>query len=138
MTTIADIVVIGGGCMGTNIAWQLARRGAGRVVLVEKYGLSAGATGWTGAIVRTHYTHPVLVRMALRALRVFENFPDAVGGPSVFTRTGFIALLGPNDIDTVAANVAMQRAEGVEADVVTPAELAEIEPRMSLEGVGAG
>jgi glycine/D-amino acid oxidase-like deaminating enzyme len=137
MSETADIVVIGGGCMGTSIAWQLARQGAGRVVLLEKHGLAYGATGWTGAIVRTHYTHPVLVRMALHSLRVFELFPDVVGGPPVFTNTGFIALLGPSDVETVRANVAMQRAEGVEAHALTPAALKDLVPYMSLEGVGA-
>ncbi len=137
MTTTADIVVIGGGCMGTSIAWQLARRGAGRVVLVEREAIAAGASGWTGAIVRTHYTHPVLVRMALRSLRVFQEFPSLVGGPPVFHRTGFLVLVGPDDADALAANVAMQREQGVEARCLSVADAQAVEPRLALDGVAA-
>ena len=61
--TSADVVVIGGGIMGTSIAWQLARRNAGRVVLLEKATIAAGASGWTGALLRRHYTNKRQDRM---------------------------------------------------------------------------
>ena len=41
MAETADVVVIGGGCIGTSIAWQLAGRGTGRVVVPEQGGVSA-------------------------------------------------------------------------------------------------
>ena len=45
----ADIAIIGGGIMGTSLAWQLARRGAGTVTLYERAVVAAGASGKTGA-----------------------------------------------------------------------------------------
>ncbi len=72
----ADVVVIGGGCTGTSVALQLARRKAGRIVLVDRAGIAAGATGRSSALVRQHYTHEVLARMALRALQTFEHFDE--------------------------------------------------------------
>ena len=50
----ADVVIIGGGIMGTSLAWQLARRGAGRVTLLERAVVAAGASGKTGALLRRH------------------------------------------------------------------------------------
>ena len=74
----ADIVVIGGGVNGTSIAMHLSRMGAGRVILLEKGHLAAGASGRSGAMVREHYLHPTLVRMAMEASTIFHNFGDAV------------------------------------------------------------
>ena len=63
----ADVVVIGGGVNGTSIAMHLARMGAGNVQLVERGHLASGATGRSGAMVREHYLHPTLVKMAIEA-----------------------------------------------------------------------
>jgi len=48
MKSIADVVVIGGGIMGTSAAFQLARRGL-KVTLVEKSFLGGGSTGKSSA-----------------------------------------------------------------------------------------
>ena len=137
MAETADVVVIGGGSTGTSIAWQLAKMGAGRVVLLERHGLAAQATGVTAGIVRTHYTHETLARMALRARHIFENFGDVVGGDAGFRQTGFLALLGPDDVDTVAANIAMHRDLGINAHILSPDEIRDVEPRLALFGIGA-
>ena len=76
-TKSADVVVVGGGVNGASIAMHLARMGAGRVLLLEKGHLASGASGRSGAMVRQHYLHPVLVRMARRGPPVFPNFADA-------------------------------------------------------------
>ena len=52
MTEHADIVVIGGGCMGASIAYHLARRRAGRIFLLEQGYLAGGPTGKSSAVVR--------------------------------------------------------------------------------------
>ena len=137
MSDTADVVVIGGGCSGTSIAWQLARRGAGRVVLLEKSGIAAGATGRSSAIVRTHYTHEALARMSLAALRVFERFDDVVGGESGFRKAGLLVLLGPGDRFAVAENVAMHQRVGIEAYALSEDELVKLEARLDPTGVGA-
>ena len=138
MPETADVVVIGGGSTGTSLAWRLASMGAGRVVVLERRGLAAQATGITAGIVRTHYTHETLARMALRARRFFENFADEVGGGDAgYVQAGFLALLGPDDVETVAANVAMHRDLGINAFILSPDEIQEVEPRLALFGIGA-
>ena len=67
----ADAVVIGGGVMGTSIAFNLARRKAGRVVLLEKDNICSGTSAKSSAIVRTHYTIRSTAAMALLARRLF-------------------------------------------------------------------
>ena len=133
----ADIVVIGAGAAGTSIAWQLARRGAGKVVLLEKHGLASGGTGWSSALIRQHYTHEVLARMALASLRVFERFEEIVGAPADFQQCGFLVLVKPEDVEPLKANVAMHQRIGIESSVLSAAEVAQLEPRIFTEDIVA-
>ena len=116
----ANVVVIGGGVNGTSIAMHLARMGAGKVLLLEKGHLAGGATGRSGAMVREHYLHPTLVKMAIEASDIFHNFGDAVGGDARFIETGRLLLFGERDAAAARANVAMNRALGVDIRILTP------------------
>ena len=102
----ANIVVIMGGVNGTSIAMHLSRMGAGRVLLLEKGHLAGGASGRSGAVVREHYLHPTLVRMAMEASRIFHNYGDAVGGDARFIETGRALFFGERDEDAARANQA--------------------------------
>ncbi len=53
----ADAVVIGGGVMGTSIAFQLARRKFGKVMLLERDAIASGTTGKSSALIRMHYSN---------------------------------------------------------------------------------
>src|SRR2546422_7224217 len=109
MAVNCDFLIVGGGVMGTSIAWHLAQRRAGRVVLLEKSFLGAGSSGKSGAIIRQHYSNRLTATMAQKSLRVFEHFEDVVGGPPVFTRTGLIVVVNEKDRAGPEANLDMQR-----------------------------
>ena len=55
MSRTADVVIIGGGVTGMSLAFHLARRGAGRVVVLEKKFLAAGGTGYSVGVIRQLY-----------------------------------------------------------------------------------
>ncbi len=133
----AEAIVIGGGCVGASIAYHLARRGLREVVLLEKRFLASGATGQSSGIVRQHYAYPVTARMAKLCLEVFSRFDEAIGGDAGFTRTGYLALVGPEDRDALAANVAMQQAVGVRTVVLGPAEVRELVPQLNVSDLAA-
>jgi sarcosine oxidase subunit beta len=128
----ADILIIGGGVMGTSIAFALARRRAGRVVVLEKSFLGAGSSGKSGAIIRQHYSNRLTAAMAQKSLRVFEQFPDAVGGPPVFTRAGMVLIVNERDRAGLDANVAMQRELGINVRMIARDELTDIDPNAQL------
>src|SRR5271166_6267145 len=114
-----DILIIGGGVIGTSIAYHLARRRIGRVVLLEKSYLGAGSSGKSGAIVRQHYSNRLTASMARMSLRVFEKFPDIVGGPAVFTHTGMAIIVNEKDRAGLESNLAMQRELGIDVRLVS-------------------
>ena len=134
----ADVVVVGGGVIGTSVAMHLARMKAGRVVLVERGHLASGASDQSGAMVREHYLHPVLVRMAMESSQVFHNFPEAIGGDVGFRQTGRLLLFAEHDREAVHANVEMNRDLGVEIETLTPSELPSIVPAIDTDGLAVG
>lgn len=134
----ADVVVIGGGVNGTSIAMHLARMGAGEVQLVERGHLAGGATGRSGAMVREHYLHPTLVKMAMEASQVFHNFADVIGGDARFMETGRLLLFGEKDESAARANVEMNRGLGVNIHTLTPSDVSEIVPQLIMDGIVLG
>jgi sarcosine oxidase subunit beta len=132
MAVNCDILIVGGGVMGTSIAWHLARRRAGRVMLLEKSFLGAGSSGKSGAIIRQHYSNRLTTLMAQKSLRVFEHFEDVVGGPPVFTRAGMVLVVNERDKAGLEANLALQTELGVDVRKVSAQELADIDPNARL------
>src|SRR5213078_3748117 len=97
MAVSCDILIVGGGVIGTSIAFSLAKRRAGRIVLLEKSHLGAGSSGKSGAIIRQHYSNRLTATMAQKSLRIFEHFEDVVGGPPVFTHSGMVIVVNEKD-----------------------------------------
>ncbi len=135
MTTSSDIIVVGGGINGASIAYNLAIHGAS-VTLIEKSYIGGGPSGLSSAIVRQHYSNPVTARMALESLNTWQNFPEEVGGEAVFTKTGFLLGVRPEDVSGLKANIAMQRSVGIETTFVSPEELRDLEPGSDVSGLG--
>jgi sarcosine oxidase subunit beta len=127
-----DVLIVGGGVMGVSIAYALASRRVGRVVVLEKSFLGAGSSGKSGAIIRQHYSNPLTASMAQKSLRVFEHFEDAIGGPPVFTHTGMIVVVKERDRAGLEANVAMQQALGINVRLVSPQELTSLDANVCL------
>src|ERR1700732_4157205 len=132
MAVTCDVLIVGGGVIGTSIAYSLARRQPGRVVLLEKSYLGAGSSGKSGAIVRQHYSNPLTASMAQKSLRVFEHFEDVVGGPPVFTHTGMVIVVNERDRAGLEANLVMQRELGINTRLVSPEELTDIDANARL------
>jgi sarcosine oxidase subunit beta len=140
LPSTADVVVIGGGIMGTSTAWQLARRGAGQVVLLEKATIAAGASGWTGALLRRHYTNRPEATLAHQSHLVFQNWPETVGGTCGYEPHGLIVTVDQSpevvqNVELLAKNVAFQQSLGIETQVVTAAELKRLQPWCTVDDV---
>src|SRR5215472_13252615 len=136
MTQTADVVVIGGGVNGASIAYALASRGV-KTTLVEKGALASGASGRSSALVRMHYTNEEDARLAWASYPVFLHWSELMGGPPVFTRTGFVNVVAPAFADHLRENVRMLQGIGVNTRALTPAELLELQPFANVSDIGA-
>ncbi len=124
--------------MGCSIAFHTAKLQQNlKIILIERQHVGWGATGRSTAIVRQHYSNPVTARMALESLKVFENFPEIIGGEAGFTRTGFILAVGPRDEDGLKRNVDMQRGIGIDTSIIGPDEIEKLQPGANVKDIAA-
>jgi sarcosine oxidase, subunit beta len=132
-----DVGIVGGGIMGTSIAWHLARRGV-RVALFERSVVAAGASGRTGALLRQHYSNRPEATLAKESLTVFQNWSETVGGSCGYEPTGLLFLL-PRDrhaeanLELLRTNVELARSLGIDTVALTPGQLRELQPDMSVD-----
>ena len=131
----ADIVIIGAGVMGASVAFHLARRKAGRIVVIDKDHVGRGGSGRSSALIRMHYSYPPEVQLAVASFKIFQNWQEIVGTTGDFHKTGFVRIVAPSEIERLRANVDMQRALGVNVRLITRQELQELEPDWVLRDV---
>src|SRR3989337_2067281 len=108
----ADVVVIGGGCMGTSLAFHLARRGVD-AVLLERGHVASGATGHSGALVRQHYEARLGIRLARDSLAFFRRFETETGASCDFRNTGFLSGTRSRDLNAFETLLGLLKSEGV-------------------------
>ncbi len=131
----ADIVILGAGVIGTSIAFQLARRAPGRVVLLDRDVVAAGGSGRSSALIRMHYSFPPEVELALRSLEIFKNWEDIVERPAHFRNVGFVRLVPEAEVGRLRAQVDMQRGLGANVELIGAGDLAQIEPDWTVDDV---
>ncbi len=131
----ADILVVGGGVNGASIAYHLAARGLGDVLLLERNGIASGPTGRSTAIIREHYSQPLLVRMATHGRHAYMSFREEVGFTAGFQRVGLLVAADPGDREALERNVALGQSLRVSTQLVDSDELEEIDPRIEHGGL---
>lgn len=137
MTRTADVVVIGAGVTGVAIAFHLASRGVRNVLVLERRFVGAGGTGRSVGIVRQLYPTRETSEMVVRSLAVFRNFGEIVGGDAGYVRCGALIAVSPAMRHRLEDTIARHRDVGVKAEILEPADVAGIEPRLDVSGIGA-
>ncbi len=134
--TEASVVVIGGGVIGTSVAYHLAQSGVEGVVLVEKDELACGSTCRAAGGVRASFSNAANIEIGLRGLEVYSQFGRLYGQEIDFHRDGYLYLLSEQtDVDVFAESVALQNAHGVPSMMIDPAEAQRISPMISTDGL---
>lgn len=137
MSETADVLVIGGGVIGASIACALASAGVKRVTLLEQAALANGASGRSSAVIRMHYTNAEDARLAWASMPVFTHWPELMGGPPVFTHTGFLAVVSPADAPALRKNVEMLSGIGINTRAISPADVRALQPFVNVDDIGA-
>ncbi|HEX2442260.1 MAG TPA: FAD-dependent oxidoreductase [Methylomirabilota bacterium] len=133
----ADIVIIGGGVHGASLAFHLARKKAGRVLLIEKKFIASGPTGRSTALVRRFYAMDFFTRTASAAAEMFRHWQDVVGGDGTpgFQPVGMLALAGPDTAPHLRENARHAQALGAGVRLIEPAEVKALVPGINVEDV---
>ena len=134
-----DFVVIGGGVIGTSIAFHLARFGARSVLLLERAQLGAGTTAQSSCLVRTHYSVPENVALAKAGrdiLADFSRYLDDTDADSGFHRCGMMIVAPSGERSTaLSESLAVARAAGVDAREIDHDEAARLHPLLRLDDI---
>ncbi len=131
----ADVVIIGAGVNGASTAFHLARAGVKKIVVIERSYLGAGATGKSGALVRTNYANEPETRLALESMTYFKHWQDIVGGDCGYQPVGLLFFCAPEYTQQLEENTALHRRLGVKTQIITPEEARALDPSLSLEDV---
>ena len=138
MSSASDVVIVGAGIVGCSTAYFLTGQGAS-VTLVDRGEVSGETTGLGegNALCSDKDAGPEL-DLAVAGLALFDELEELCGESARIRRKG--ALIVHPDAGTWAAEPARLerlRAAGVRAELLTPEEVRELEPRLTGEIHGA-
>ncbi|MFF7937428.1 FAD-dependent oxidoreductase [Streptomyces sp. NPDC007940] len=135
-TRTAEVVVIGGGVIGTSIARHLARAGVPDVVLVERDELASGSTSKAAGGVRAQFSDELNIRLGARSLEALSRFEEETGHDIGLHRVGYLFLLStPEEVTSFEASVRLQNSLGVPSRMIDPAEAQRLSPLITTDGL---
>lgn len=120
----ADVVIIGGGIVGVSIAYHLAFKDVGKVVLVERGFLGEGSTGQCAGGIRTQFSTDINIRFSLESLDFWIRFKDFTGIDPEFRQDGYLFLATtPKTWDLFQRNTVLQKKHGIPVELLDPQEI---------------
>jgi glycine/D-amino acid oxidase-like deaminating enzyme len=134
----SDVVVIGGGAIGTSIAYHLARRRID-VILVERDDIASGTSGACDGFIFMQSKKPdVHLQMALESARMMERLSTELQRDIEYEKSGgMIVVKSRKDMPEMRKLVERQRKVGLEVDLLDAHQAREMEPCLSSGIAGA-
>jgi sarcosine oxidase, subunit beta len=87
----AEIVIIGGGIVGSSVAYHLTAAGCGNVLVIERETQQGkGSTGKSMGGVRAQFSTPVNIQMSLYAIPFYASFDERLGHPAGYRPQGYL------------------------------------------------
>lgn len=140
-----DVVIIGGGVMGWSTAYHLLKEGmSGRLVVLERDPLRrVTSTSLAVGGFRQQFGTEVNIRLVRDSVAFYRAFAELMetgqGKPDITMRqNGYLFLGGEQTWPTLVRRHRLQRALGVEVELLSPAQILGLVPEVELSGlVGA-
>ena len=132
------VVVIGGGVIGTAVAFYLAKNGVSDVVVLEKDYLSSGSTGRCGGGIRQQWSERMNVRLAMRSVEHFKRFESEVGFDIEYFQGGYLLLAyTEEEVFLFERNTKMQQEENLDVELLSKNEASSRFSFIDMSGVRA-
>jgi sarcosine oxidase subunit beta len=137
--TTADTIIIGGGVNGVATAYNLARLGMSRVVVLEKSYPGCGATGRCGGGIRQQWGLAENIILARESVRRFENLSAELGFNIFFRQGGYLMLVyDERERALVDKTIPLHNSLGVPTRFLDPTDVTELVPGLNVDGVLGG
>ena len=135
----AEVVIIGGGIIGVSIAYYLAKKGAGKVVLLERGIMGEGSTGKCAGGIRTQFSTEINIRFSLLSLKVFEGFQAEFGVDPEFHPVGYLFLAAhERQWQVLNANAQLMQTMGLGVELLDPDEIRRRWPFLRVDDLLGG
>lgn len=136
--TRPNVLVIGGGVIGTSIAYHLTRRKV-RVTLLEQGELASGSSGACDGLVFLQSKKPgVHLQLAMESRKRFEQLIKDLPIPIEFQSTGgMVVIENEAELDAMRLFVQEQRKIGLDVSLLDAQQTRKLEPQLSDHIVGA-
>src|SRR6476659_7607267 len=120
----AEVVIIGGGIVGSSIAWHLTNAGCKSVLILEREtSQGKGSTGKSMGGVRAQFSTPVNIQMSLYSIPFYAEFDERLGYPCDYRAQGYLFLAtSAKHLEYLQRNQATQRSLGLKQARMVSAE----------------
>ncbi len=136
-----DVVIIGGGIVGSSIAWHLAAAGCRSVLVVERESaLGKGSTGKSMGGVRAQFSTKVNIQMSLYSIPFYASFEERLGHPCDYRPQGYLfCATTENHLEYLRTNLALQIATGLTtARLISAEEIRSQFPQLRSDDILGG
>jgi len=139
MEKTADVVIIGGGIIGLSIAYHLALKKSGRIILFEKGQLGEGSTSRCVGGIRTQFSTEINIRFSLESLKTFEQFEEEFGVNPEFRRIGYLFLATTeSEMEVFKQNINLQKKFDIPVELIHPDEIKKRWPYLKTDDLLGG
>jgi sarcosine oxidase subunit beta len=137
----AEVVIVGGGIVGSSIAYHLTEAGCKDVLVIERetrQGL--GSTGKSMGGVRAQFATDVNIRMSLYSIPFLARFEEATGYPSGYKPHGYLFVAtAQRHLDYLRENYHRQVALGLrDVELVSREHIVRVLPQLRADDVLGG
>ena len=137
----AEVVIIGGGIVGSSIAYHLTEAGCRDVLVLEREAHQGqGSTGKSMGGVRAQFATDINIRMSLYSIDFFASFDETVGHPADYRPHGYLFVAtSERHLAYLKANRERQAALGLKSvSLVTREEILEMVPQLRGDDILGG
>ncbi len=137
----AEVVIIGGGIVGSSIAYHLTAAGCKRVLVIERESSQGkGSTGKSMGGVRAQFSTPVNIRMSLYSIPFYADFDERLGYPGGYRAQGYLFCATSNKhMAYLRTNYECQVRLGLkEARLITHDEIRDMFPQLRSDDIVGG
>ena len=133
-----DVVIVGGGVNGLSLAHNLAaHHGITSVAVLERAYIGGGGSGRNTQVVRANYNTPENVPLYKASLEIWRQLSAELDFNLLFSTQGELDLCHTTDsLEVERDKSLLNRAYGVQTDVLTVDEIARLQPHVDLTGGG--
>ncbi|HEY6968470.1 MAG TPA: FAD-binding oxidoreductase [Candidatus Angelobacter sp.] len=137
----AEVVIIGGGIVGSSIAYHLTAAGCKNVLVIERETAQGkGSTGKSMGGVRAQFATPVNIQMSLYSIPFYSRFEDVIGHPSGYKSQGYLFVATRQaHLDYLRANFERQKLLGLKtAELVNAQYIRKMLPPLRSDDILGG